>query len=804
MNLLDLIDERPIVAHTPLPGILGFASMTGHEQLSALFEFDVELIATTISLDLKSLLGQPLTLEIETSVAPRFLNGQIVKCVLVGRENNSSDYFVYRATVRPSMWYLTQTTDNKIFQDKTVPDVLREVLGEYGFPVEYKLLNTYRNWEYCVQYQESDFDFVSRLMEHEGIYYWFRHENGQHTLVICDDISAHSDMPGYMAVPYIDGHRHLGANREYVSGWHVQAQIIPDSYATVDYDFRKPRVSLDALSRGESAGQPVGLEVYEWQGGYQEIEHGESYSRIRLEELQASREQIQGVTNVRGMAPGYLFTLKNHPRMAENRAYLIVSAHYRMSIAGYTSGTNREDSFEVVFSALPDDVPFRSRRLSPVPRTHGPQTAKVVGPAGEEIWTDQYGRIKVQFHWDRYGQHNENSSCWVRVSSPWAGTGFGGLQLPRINDEVVVDFIGGNPDRPVVLGRVYNASNMPPVELPAKATQSGFRSHSVFGDPDMVNLLIFEDKLGEELMHLRAQLDMLIEVNRNLTVRVGNNLDTRVDNTEKHHVLSTRTVIIDGAEDETFNTGVTRNITSTGLKDTIADGVNTTVTGGNTYHLTGDNKVTVDGPETEHVAGSRNMTVDGTLSETYNSAYDQTVNSTMKRYITGTLDDTVDGAVTQTYNATKQETVSGTVTYEAGGVSTHTYKANVTEEITGQIDRNSSTDMNFKSGTKITMTAPEVVIDSPNFTQTDASKASVWAGVNFKGTGLNIFLDGIKMGAIGVQTAAYGVKAEATGIKLDFVGIEKKNKALSFSQAGANIRTAGTAIALTAAIRLYM
>lgn len=787
MNVLDLIDERPIIAHTPLPGLLGFASMAGHEQLSALFEFDVELIATTISLDLKSLLGQPLTLEIETSGAPRFLNGQIVKCVLAGRENNSSDYFVYRATVRPSMWYLTQTTDNKIFQAKTVPDVLREVLGEYGFPVEYKLLNTYRTWEYCVQYQESDFDFVSRLMEHEGIYYWFSHENGQHTLVICDDISAHADMPGYMAIPYIDGNRHLGANREYVSDWNVQAQITPDSYATVDYDFRKPRVSLDAMSRGESSGQPMGLEVYEWQGGYQEIDHGESYSRIRLEELQASREQIRGVTNVRGMAPGYLFTLKNHPRMAENRGYLIVSAHYRMSIAGYTSGTNREDSFEVVFSALPDNIPFRARRLTPVPRTHGPQTAKVVGPAGQEIWTDQYGRIKVQFHWDRYGQHNENSSSWVRVSSPWAGTGFGGLQLPRINDEVVVDFIGGNPDRPVVLGRVYNASNMPPVELPAMATQSGFRSHSVYGDPNMANMLIFEDKLGQELLHMKAQLDMLIEANRNLTVRVGNDLDTRVDNTEKHHVLSTRTVIIDGAEDETFNTGVTRNITSTGLKDTIADGVNTTVTGGNTYHLTGDNIVTVDGPETEHVTGSRNMTVDGTLSETYNSAYDQTVNSTMKRYITGTLDDTVDGAVTQTYNATKQETVSGTVTYEAGGVSTHTYKANVTEDITGQIDRNSSADMNFKSGTKITMTAPEVVIDTPKFTQTDSASSDNFFAKHMKVSGISFLFDGAKIGAVGLQTMAYGVKAEYSVVKCDFATVVKKGEGAKFKDIGAAI-----------------
>ena len=544
MDIPNSIQFRSIVVRTPLGSSLGFRRMSGFEGLSQLFDFDVELIADNYSVDLKSLLGKPLTIEMETLSGSRFLNGQVMRFELIGRENASSRYYIYKATVRPWLWYLTQTSDNKIFQQKSVPDVIKEVLGEYGYPFEMKLSGSYRNWEYCVQYQETDFAFVSRLMEHEGIYYYFRHEDGQHTLVMTDDISSHKATPGYDSIPYYGPDRLARPQDEYISMWEVVAQITSDGYATTDYDFTKPGASLDAVSKRSGGSENGNLEMYEWQGGFQEPDHGEQYSRVRLQELQSVQEQVRGIANARGVAPGYTFNLKNHPRASENKEYLVVSVNYRMSVAGYSTGTGSEDFYEESFIALPATVQYRAPRTTPIPRTHGPQTARVVGPAGEEIWTDKYGRIKVQFHWDRYGKKNENSSCWVRVSSPWAGGGFGGLQLPRIKDEVVVDFIGGCPDRPIVLGRVYNANNMPPVELPGEATISGFRSQSVFGDLGTTNMMLFDDTLGNELITLKSQMNMVIRclqkkemiVGTDLVADVTGNADVKIGQKETKQV----------------------------------------------------------------------------------------------------------------------------------------------------------------------------------------------------------------------------------------------------------------------------
>ncbi len=592
MDIPSSIQFRSIVAHTPLEGRLGFRQMRGSEGLSQLFEFDVELIADNYNLDLKSLLGKPLTLEIETLASSRYLNGQITRCEMIGRENASSRYYIYRATVRPWLWYLTQTSDNKIFQQKTVPDVIREVLSEYDFPYEMKLSGSYRNWEYCVQYQETDFAFVSRLMEHEGIYYYFRHENGQHTLVMTDDIATHNSMPGYDSIPYYGPDRLGKPQEEYISMWEIAAQITPDGYATVDYDFTKPGASLDAVAKRAGGSQSGNLEMFEWQGGFQEPDHGEQYSRIRLQELQSIQEQERGMSNARGIAPGFIFNLKNHPRSSENKEYLVICVNYRMSIAGYASGTGSENLYEESFVALPSSVQYRAPRTTTVPRTYGPQTASVVGPPGQELWTDKYGRIKIQFHWDRYGKKNENSSCWVRVSSPWAGGGFGGLQLPRINDEVVVDFIGGCPDRPIVLGRVYNANNMPPVELPAGATQSGFRSQSVYGDPSMCNKMLFEDQLGAERVHMRAQKDMCDEVVNNHDHTIGGNYSVDVCG---HYSIKAGSIGIESRDsystkikgtdtlETTGATSITRKATTTvDLKD-----LHETVNGMITRSLTG-------------------------------------------------------------------------------------------------------------------------------------------------------------------------------------------------------------------------
>ncbi|ARP87817.1 type VI secretion system Vgr family protein [Bordetella genomosp. 9] len=608
--------DRIITAHTPLPpGQLQFRAMHGAESLSQLFEFEVDLVAESYAIDMKALLGKTMTLEIQTSAEPRFLSGEITRCVLVGRDPASARFYVYRATLRPWLWYLTQTSDNKIFQNKSVPDVIREVLKDYRYPVEFKLVDRYRNWEYCVQYQETDFAFISRLMEHEGIYYWFRHEKGRHILVLTDDITQHEPVPGYARIVYYGPDRNTVPREDYIYEWEVAEQITPGAFATTDYHPLTPAASLEARRDNPGPHDNGDLEMFEWQGGYTSPEDAERYTRVRLEALQCQREQGRGSCNARGVATGHLFTLANHPRQAENREYLVVSTYYRARESGYTSGTGEPATFDVDFVVLPSSVQFRAPRVTPIPRTHGPQTATVVGKQGEEIWTDKMGRVKVQFHWDRYGQKDENSSCWVRVSSPWAGGGFGGIQLPRVNDEVVVDFIGGQPDRPIIIGRVYNANNLPPWDLPDNATQSGFLSRSKNGTPATANALMFEDRPGAERIWLHAERNMHTEVEcdefhntdgHRTTVIGGNdvkrvlcNRDIQVTGTDKLTVGDTRTVEITGHEDYTVKSSRTVHVEGGLMDEKFDNGLKTTVAaGGETRSIQGAFDETLKSGET--------------------------------------------------------------------------------------------------------------------------------------------------------------------------------------------------------------
>ncbi len=604
---------------------LVFFQLKGIERLSALFTFEIELASTNFNIDVRELLGTFLTVEIETvSLGTRYLNGVVTDFELLGRQQATSEYYLYKAIVRPSLWYLTQSQDYRIFQEQAVPDILKTVLGEYDFVVDYRLNSSYRNWEYCVQYEESDFNFVSRLMEHEGMYYWFEHADGQHTLVISDDKEVHQPYGGYETLIYLDEQTNVGTDKERVFDWEHCAEITSSKYSTIDYDFRKPNVKLDASQSHSVAGDRDGSEHYEWQAGYQELDHGDHYSRIRLEELKVPQEMTQGRTTARGLCPGYTFNLINHPRHVENQQYLCLAVIYDISVAGYNTGTDQEDGFEIDFKAIPADIQYRASRLTPKPKTAGPQTAQVVGPAGEEIWTDKYGRIKVQFHWDRDGNYDENSSCWVRVSSPWAGGGFGGLQLPRINDEVVVDFIGGNPDRPIVLGRVYNEMNMPPVELPAEAHTSGFRTQSVYGDRSTENHLLFIDDLGKEVVDLYSHYDMLFSIFNDLNITVHNLLDTDVGVDETRTVGGARTTTIGQRDEETFSEGLISKING-GRESLITGTVKDRITGEVDYRQTGSRVIEINGPRTLTIEGMDTQTITEDATWTKNDTFTRNI-----------------------------------------------------------------------------------------------------------------------------------------------------------------------------------
>jgi len=724
---------------------LEFRALSGTESLSALFEFDLEMTSTSYALDLRAMLGTPATLEIALEpFGTRYLNGEITRCTLVGRASPTSRNYVYRATLRPWLWYLTQTTDSKIFQSKTVPEVVQEVLAEYGYPVESRLGGGYRQWEYCVQYQETDFHFISRLMEHEGIHYWFEHADGKHTLVLGDETSDHSPVEGNPLLPYIGPDRITQPISEFISQWAPAEQFTPGKFATVDYDFKKPGASLDALRSNPGSYAHGDLEIYEWMGGYTEADQGERYSLVRLQALQVVQATVDGHSNVRSMAPGRTFTLRNHPRVSENREYLLHRVSYNIQEADYASNAEVENLYEVRFSVIPSSTPFRPQRVTSLTRTHGPQTARVVGKQGEELWTDQYGRIKVQFHWDRYGQKNENSSCWVRVSSPWAGGGFGGIQMPRVGDEVIVDFIGGEPDRPIVIGRVYNASNMPPWDLPGNATQSGFLSRSKDGDPGTANALMFEDANGQERIWVHAERNMDTEVEADETHTVDGSRTTVIGVNDTLTVMSARTSTVHAQETETFMAGADRTVTGA---------VNETITGDETRTLTGDFTETVTGNITQTITGNVSETTTGNVSHTITGNIVDVTAGNFDETITGNLTQTTTGVVNRTITGPVTDTTTGAVTIGVTGDTNATYTGTVNETVTGQY----------------TITAPTgMTVDTPNWQVTNAANTTHWYTNHVSATSWKATALGAGADAIGARAQIFGFNFAWSAVKLDY------------------------------------
>ncbi|TDS81680.1 type VI secretion system tip protein TssI/VgrG [Comamonas sp. JUb58] len=556
--------NRTFIAHSPLGEELQFRSLDGSEQISRLFEYRVRLISESQGISAKSLLGKDMSIEIDLTTklhgsARRFLSGQITQFSFSGKDGA---FYAYEAVLRPWLWHATRRTDFKIFQFKTVPEIVQEVLAPYGFVIDQKLIGNYRSWKYLVQYGESDFNFVSRLLEMEGAYFFFEHHNGSHTLVLADDIGSHTPLPqGTSTHPYYPGDRAAQVRDEdFVDSWAFAEDIASGHFAADDYDFERPRAILDTRQEQPAGHSEDSRERYDWPGGYTDVTDGENYARVRIEQQQAQREMVQGDGNARNIAPGYLFTFSKYPRSDQNKEYLIESASYRFAENVHRSdggGADHGASYRIRFSAVPKSTAYRSQRNTPKPGTTGPQTAVVTGPPNEEIYTDKFGRVKVQFHWDRYGTKDENSSCWIRVSQTWAGSSYGSMHIPRIGQEVIVDFLNGDPDYPIITGRVYNAMQMPPWDLPANKTQSGIKTRSSkggapgAGEKDGAgdaNAIRFEDKKGQEQLWLHAQKDQLTEVENDEDKWVGNDRRKVIDRDEFNTIHRDRTEVVDRNE----------------------------------------------------------------------------------------------------------------------------------------------------------------------------------------------------------------------------------------------------------------
>lgn len=527
----------------------------GIEGISQLFGFTLTMRSASSTLKASDIIGKSATITLATADSrKRYINGIVSRFAYLG---TNADFALYTADIVPSMWLLTLGKDRVIFQNMSAPDIVSAVLQEFGITFESKLSGTYAAREYCVRYDESAFDFISRLLEDEGIFYFFTHEDGAHKLVLADSNSAFASCPNASTLVMRSDAQNLG-DVNAIHRFEQNERLVIKSHAVDDYNYLTPSTALFAKVDGKTNHR--GLD-YEYPGRHLTLSAGQARASIRVQEHQSDSQFSVGESHCPHLLPGTQFTLEGHLRDELN------TSHVLRSVRHHAERNKYQNSFE----SVPPAVQFRPLRTTPRPVVLGNHTAKVVGSSGEEIWTDQHGRIKVHFPWDRVGKQDDKSSCWIRVSQMWAGQNWGALFLPRIGQEVLVSYLDGDPDRPLVTGSVYNAEQTSPIALPSKSSQSTIRSRST-KNGTAGNEIRFEDKKDSEELYLHAQKDMLIEVENDLTTTVlaGNEVHTvkkgdrtvKVDTgKETHSVKGTRALEITGDETHTNKANFTQEVT---------------------------------------------------------------------------------------------------------------------------------------------------------------------------------------------------------------------------------------------------
>jgi type VI secretion system secreted protein VgrG len=584
--------DRPFRFKTPLgDDALLLESFTGEERVSTPYRFTLQLLAEDPDIDMKALMMKPavLTIKLEGE-SERHIHG-ILNCMKLA-EIGKDGMARYQAEMVPWFWFLTLYSNCRIFQNKSVPDIIEQVFKDRGFSdYQVKLQATYQPREYCVQYRETDFNFISRLLEEEGIFYFFEQTEDKHTLVLADATSEFAACPNKPAAKYTPS---LGTrlDEDTVLSIEEEHRVNTGKTALTDYDFEKPHTSLDANLSGSDEGQSDETgEYYDYPGNYKSKDDGDRYVRLRLEEREVALVTVRGKSNCMGFECGYSFTLSEHFRDAANQDYTLIALRHSAKNTSYRAGEPDPFEYKNEFEAIPNSVPFRPPSLATKPVIPSTQTAVVVGKSGEEIWTDQYGRIKVQFFWDREGKADENSSCWIRVAHFWAGKQWGAIYIPRIGQEVVVSFLEGDPDRPLITGSVYNADQMPPYALPDEQTKSTVKSDSSKGSGGF-NEIRLEDKKGSEQVFIHSQKDM----------------DIRVENDRKEWIGEDRHLI------------VTRDKMEQVQRDTHAD-----ISRDQIEQIGRDHHVTIKGKAAVSITGSNSLAVTGDVIEQFSGNHSSQV-----------------------------------------------------------------------------------------------------------------------------------------------------------------------------------
>ncbi|MDF2867611.1 MAG: vgrG2 [Gammaproteobacteria bacterium] len=535
--------NRLIAVETPLgEDALILTAFSGREAISQLFQFELDMFSSNTQLNAKELVGKSISFLVRgKNEQPYYFNGLVVQ--LNAGAIDMHGLRAYRATVVPWLWLLTRTSNCRIFQNKSVPEIIEAIFKDYDLQ-DYETIgikNNYAKREYCVQYQESDFNFISRLLEQEGIFYYFRHQQGKHILVLADQNTTFKD--GVVNELYYAPDSYP---EPHVMTWQHNYEFCIGRYAQADYNFETPAANLLATTDTlVSLPNNSKYERYVYPGNYKTSTEGEAYTKIRIEQEEVGFNQIHATSNAMGLACGTKFKLHWQDCPQEQANYVITSIEHSATDASHLAGQTLNRAYHNQFRCIPAEVTFRPSMSTPVPHIVGAQTALVVGAEDEEIYTDKYGRLKVQFYWDREGKKNEQSSCWVRVAQQWAGNHWGQLFLPRVGQEVVVNFLEGNPDRPVIVGSVYNAGQMPPYDLPTNRWQSGIKTQSEQGSTSTFNELRFDDKKDKEEIYLHAQRDYRSEIEQDQKETIKNDHTLAVEHDQKITITNDHTLAVD-------------------------------------------------------------------------------------------------------------------------------------------------------------------------------------------------------------------------------------------------------------------
>jgi len=537
--------ESPLGGNTLLP-----TEIVGNDGLSRPFEFTLTCLSEESYLPAEELVGKPLDFGFELNHGgTRYFNGYVSRLVSLGTA--SEHLYRYQLTVVPKLWFLGRRVNLRIFQHKTLPAIVEQLFGEHEVAFENRLTASYQAQDYCVQYRESDLDFVNRLLEESGIFYYFEHSQGEHTLILADNKSSY---PACTQATVAQSYGSL--DDEHIHEWRKEVIFPSGQYSARSYNFESPNDDLSTNSQGQS-GFPgtEPYEVYDYPGEYYDSGTGSDEIKTRMQETEQYHQQVDGSSSCRGLSVGGTFTISIHDDRSEmGQSYLITELKYHAIDDTYLNSDDSKQEVSNDFRCIPKSVQYRPDRRHHKPSVKGVQSAVVTGPKGEEIYTDEYGRVKVQFHWDREGKNDENSSCWVRVSQQWAGSGFGGINIPRIGHEVLIEFEDGDPDRPIITGRVYNGNNPVPYSLPSNKTQSGWMSRSTpEGNVDNCNQIRFEDRKGAEQLLIHAEKNQDIEVENDESHWVGNNRSKVIDNDETNHIKHDRKKTV--SNDETNEIG---------------------------------------------------------------------------------------------------------------------------------------------------------------------------------------------------------------------------------------------------------